>query len=355
MQGKIMLMIAITLCVTVFAIAEAESGSKEVESMESVLRKLKEVSLSKQDVLKLAGKDGWKVYDGNPVIKTGKKGEWDAGALGSMSVIKVGDIFHMWYESWGVRSNAEWDAEEYNSLQIGHTVSLDGVHWAKDPASPAVPRGAKGEWDRTGTWDPFVIYEDGIFKMWYGGGGGDAPCDWAYAESKDGRKFKKKGKISELGGVEDCHVVHDKAEGKYHMYYWDRDHEPIALFRATSSDEMNFDFKNAEKIHIEGENYPAKYKFTHVFIEDGTWIMYYGNFERPYCPNSTVRFATSKDGVHWTARNRYLLEGHDAEVLKVDKNLYMMYYGPQNYFDAKDCDIRLAIYNGDLMALAKKK
>ena len=46
-----------------------------------------------------------------------------------------------------------------------------------------------------------------------------------------------------------------------------------------------------------------------------------------------------------------LLEGHDGEVLKAADGLYLMYYGPQNHFDAKDCDIRVAIYNGHLEEL----
>ncbi len=53
----------------------------------------------------------WKAYDGNPVLSVGETDAWDAGALGSMSVLKVGDTFHMYYEAWGVRSDAVWDRE----------------------------------------------------------------------------------------------------------------------------------------------------------------------------------------------------------------------------------------------------
>jgi hypothetical protein len=50
----------------------------------------------------------FKVYHSNPVIKPGGKGQWDAGALGSMSVLKVGGVFHMYYEAWSVRSEKEY-------------------------------------------------------------------------------------------------------------------------------------------------------------------------------------------------------------------------------------------------------
>ena len=106
----------------------------------------------------------------------------------------------MYYEAWGKRSSKGWDAEEYKSLQIGHATSHDGLSWAKDPAGPVIPKGAPGDWDEDGTWDPFVIYEDGLFKMWYGGGFG-THCDWGYAVSEDGVNFIKKQRISRLGFV----------------------------------------------------------------------------------------------------------------------------------------------------------
>lgn len=72
---------------------------------------------------KLGSTTGFKVCQTNPVMKPGGKGQWDGGALGSMSVLKVGDVFHMYYEAWGVRTDKEWDAHEYESLQIGHATS----------------------------------------------------------------------------------------------------------------------------------------------------------------------------------------------------------------------------------------
>ena len=52
----------------------------------------------------LAVKDGWNVFAGNPVIDCGDEGQWDAGALGSMTVLTADDVFHVYYEAWGVRS-----------------------------------------------------------------------------------------------------------------------------------------------------------------------------------------------------------------------------------------------------------
>jgi hypothetical protein len=45
-------------------------------------------------------------------------------------------------------------------------------------------------------------------------------------------------------------------------------------------------------------------------------------------------------------RNTDLLVGQDAEVLKVADDLWLLYYGPDGYFDQARCDIRLAVFRG---------
>jgi hypothetical protein len=42
-----------------------------------------------------------------------------------------------------------------------------------------------------------------------------------------------------------------------------------------------------------------------------------------------------------------LFRGHDAEILMIDDNLIYAYYGPNGFFDRKDCDIRLKIFKGE--------
>jgi len=289
----------------------------------------------------------WKVYSNNPVIDVGEEGTFDAGALGSMSVVEAKDMFHMYYEAWEVRSDIEWSREEYYTLSIGHATSKDGITWIKDDNNPVIPRGKRGEWDDRGTWDPFVIYEDGIFKMWYGGNSkGPDNCNWAYAESKDGSHFIKKGKISDLGEVEDLHVVHNEDDGKYYLYYFDRYYEPLGLFCAISENETDFDFENAKSIIIENDYSAHKYKFTHVIKYGNIWYMFYADFVRPHCQTSTTRLALATDGFHFRSYHQNLFHGHDAEIIEVNDTLTYAYYGPNGYFDKKDCPINLVIYHG---------
>ena len=55
-----------------------------------------------------------------------------------------------------------------------------------------------------------------------------------------------------------------------------------------------------------------------------------------------------KDGLHWTAKNSNLLLGQDGEMLKIADDLWPMYYGPDGYFNQAGCDIRIALFKGQL-------
>jgi beta-fructofuranosidase len=311
-------------------------------------------ALSVLQLRDLAGTNCWAVCPNNPVLRPGAKDEWDAGALGSMTVLKVGEVFHMYYEAWGSLGK-EGSGADYQTLQIGHAVSPDGVHWAKDPANPVLRKGAGNDWDKDGTWDPFVIYEDGQFKMWYGGSLSDR-CDWGYAVSADGSRFVKKGQISHLGEVEDDHVVHDKATGRYFMYYWDRAKAPwdqvmkgppapSGLFVAQSKNETDFDFANARRLSIEGQPWPGKY--SHVLRDNNRWVMFYGEATVRGTPSATG-MAFSENLLDWKKAAFPLMRGHDAEVIEAAPGLWLMYYAPDGFFDMPGCDIRVALFRGKL-------
>jgi len=281
-----------------------------------------------------AGKRFWRKYSGNPVLSYGSPADWDGGAVGSMTVAKVGDIYHMYYEGWADAGGT------LGRIYNGHATSLDGVHWTKDPLNPVIKNDALFD----SSWDPFVLYEDGIIKMWFGA----SNTYWWYCESADGSHFSNYTRISPKGAYEDEHVIHDDATGRYYMYYWDRDHEPNGLYLATSPNETDFDFANATPIRIDGLLYPKMYKFTHVFKEGGTWYMYFSDFVRTPCRGSQTGYATSPDGIVWKAQNLSLLVGQDPDVHKFADNLYVMYYGPDNYFDQYHNQVMMAIYEGRL-------
>ena len=153
---------------------------------------------------------------------------------------------------------------------------------------------------------------------------------------------------------EDDHVVHDKNANRYYMYYWDRTKEPKGLYRVESINETDFDFTKAKPVKIVGLSKTPMHKFTHVFKENDEWYMYYAEFKRPRCHNCKTGYATSSNGLNWKVKNGSLLLAQDAEIIKVEENLYLMYYGPNGFFDGEGCDIRLALFAGNLDDLSGK-
>ena len=299
-----------------------------------------------QELREMAGEREWKPFSRNPVVSPGPPDSWESWNVATMNILQVGDLYHMYYEGGSI------GVEDY---QIGHAVSSDGVTWAKDQSSPVIPFGDAGDWDDRETWDPFVIFEDGIFKMWYGGTtitSDRRDFQLGYATSQDGANFENRIKISDFPAdinIADMHVVHDLSRGIYRLFYLSRKGDYWGLFFADSKNETDFDFAHARRLRIEDET--GDYRCPHVVAEDGVWYMFYGY---KYEPRSGL--AISSDGENWKTVNPTMFDGHDPEVMKIADNLYLLFYGPSKYDmgHKPGCDIRVALLNGKLSDLARQ-
>lgn len=290
----------------------------------------------------LSGNNSWNPYPENPILVPGIPPSWDSWNIATMSVLEANDTFHMYYEA-GVTG--------VEDFQIGHATSRDGINWVKDNLNPVIPFGAGDAWDNKETWDPFVIYEDGIFKMWYGGTTYEQEdpqkrdFQMGYATSTDGSTFKNRRKISNfsnrengLGQIADMHVVHDRIKHEYVLFYYGIKDGLATLRRTTSINETDFDFSNSERVDIKGDAGP--YRSAHVIIERGIWHMYYG-----FKYKNRSGYATSSDGFNWEAQNYNIINGHDPEILRLNENICALYYCPSQYNMGHEasCDIRVAL------------
>ncbi len=106
--------------------------------------------------------EGWTMDPANPVLTRGEPGEWDDARLDGAAVVHDGTIFHMWYSA--------WDPDNFE--RVGYATSPDGSVWIKHPANPVMDVGPPGSWDEDVRSSDIVIFEDGIYRMWYGG------ADW---------------------------------------------------------------------------------------------------------------------------------------------------------------------------------
>jgi predicted GH43/DUF377 family glycosyl hydrolase len=103
----------------------------------------------------------WTKYANNPVLDVGPSGTWDESIVFTPDVHFDGLTYEMWYHGFN-RSDS----------RIGHATSLDGIHWTKDPTNPIIHPGAPGTWESRDTGHPRVLIDGNTRKMWYIGGDG---------------------------------------------------------------------------------------------------------------------------------------------------------------------------------------
>jgi uncharacterized repeat protein (TIGR01451 family) len=123
----------------------------------------------------------WTGYDADsdgeadPVFEgTGNDGNWDKEYVSRATIIKnADDDYEMWY-SGGVGAM---------NHGIGYATSSDGINWTRESNNPIFHKADGVSWRAERTYCPMVIYQGGIWKMWFSGE--DASSNYAigYATS----------------------------------------------------------------------------------------------------------------------------------------------------------------------------
>jgi len=98
----------------------------------------------------------WTKLRGNPVLGLGEPGQFDERGVGEPAVWTAFGWYWMLYTG---RDHNEW-------RRIGLARSRDGVHWEK----LGVIFAGTDAWNRQVVCDPSVIEENGVVRVWYGGG-----------------------------------------------------------------------------------------------------------------------------------------------------------------------------------------
>ena len=231
------------------------------------------------------------------------RGDWDAGAIAAACVSKVDGVYHLYYRAWGDLSD-KGKKEEYDTLQIGHAVSLDGVHWVKDPANPVIRKAAARRMGHARHLGPVHDSRRWQFQALVRRGaratsviGATPNRTMAHISSNMVRSVNSAAsKTSALFTTPESH--------EYRLYYWDRDKAPwdevmkgppapSGLSVATSKNETDFDFAHAQRLTIAGQAWPGKY--SHVLRADDKWAMFFGEAVVRGKPSRTG-LAFSNDG-----------------------------------------------------------
>jgi hypothetical protein len=183
----------------------------------------------------------WTKHVSNPVLLPGTTGSWDEDTVDHASVIYADGLYRMWYIGNGV--------DAFEAFRIGYATSPDGVMWTKYAGNPVLDLGPPGSMDDEEVFHPWVIYEGGLYRMWYNGRDGSTQRI-LYASSPDGITWTKftAHPMLEAGAPgswddKDLGPLCVVASGAlYHMWYsgWDSLEENFAIGHAVSSDGLDW-------------------------------------------------------------------------------------------------------------------
>jgi len=116
----------------------------------------------------------------DPILRNGPE-PFDGTKAGPRSVVKVGQgDYRMWYE--GIEAGSP-------DTRVAYATSRDGTTWTKQ----GVVMEFSESWEVNEVAPTTVLFDpsDGLWKMWYHGGGNTTPRQAGYASSPDGISWTK--------------------------------------------------------------------------------------------------------------------------------------------------------------------
>ncbi len=221
-------------------------------------------------------------------------GDWDGNQVLRPAVISDGAEYKMWFDGF----NLSWE------LAIGLATSSDGTSWTKYLDNPVLT-GEAGTWDgESEEHTPFVLKEDGIYKMWYEGGDGDVR-QMGYATSTNGIDWSKYpgNPVVEAGpeGYDQETAGHGsvlKEAGVYELWYHAEGDQGAIIARATSPDGLDWT-KHGPVLLSDPAGWDDDALWSPSVLKvDGTYWMWYSAC--CWDERLAVGVVTSTSGITWT-------------------------------------------------------
>lgn len=235
--------------------------------------------------------ENFKKYENNPVF-------------GDDATGTVFDVY-TWIDNGRYRMDFSWRPKKACAV----TFSDDGIHWS-EPEITLSCREESGWEDRLNR--NCVIKVDGVYKMWYTGQA-RGHSYIGYAESEDGINFERQTEEPVLipeqpwedASVMNPCVIFD--EGVYKMWYSAGEtYEPNVLCYATSEDGINWKKSRINPIFVcDGENYYEQERIGGCQViktEDMGYLMFYIGYED--IDTARICVAKSPNGVTMWQRSK---------------------------------------------------
>ena len=234
----------------------------------------------------------------NPVLLPGGTGQ--SISLWQGSILLLDGTYHFWYHATATTNGS--------FAQIFYARSSNGLNWTKYDSGAVLSYGSAEEFDCQALNHPSVIFQDGIFKMWYTGVNcTEKKLQIGYAESFDGiswRKYRKNPVLSP-GGPEEFDFQGVRLPNvKYHddvykMWYFGFDGKGQTGY-ATSPDGIQWEKYAGNPVLTvsETDNFDT-YK-----VEPGDLVINGEGYHLFYSGQSdtqrSIGYAHSTDGINWT-------------------------------------------------------
>lgn len=242
--------------------------------------------------------------EGQVVLDLGQG--WDAAFVWRGAVIYNGSSFMMWYSG--------EDNVHYKD-NIGLATSSDGVFWTRYSENPVLQFGPTNSWDYSSVNEPWVIHENGEYKMWYSGQTwsaalGITSISIGYATSPDGIHWTKSSDNPVLtpgpGGFDAKEVYQPVVVSfgsGYLMYYigYSAESQVSKIGMAKSTDGVHWTKSGTIDIpKVNGGWDGSGFRYIGgVMVLGSQLIATYFGHPGANVPNR-IGVATSTDGVNWT-------------------------------------------------------
>jgi len=240
------------------------------------------------------------------VVPSGEPGTWDSYVHRLGNIVFDGTTYHMFLL--GGQTWLPWDS----AWAVGHwTLNPLTQEWDEDDANPVVEPGPPGTWDSFSIYSVAVLYDGGVFKMWYGAAAAFPDViGVGYAESLDGSTWTKyagnplpslaPGAPGEWDdrGMDPSTVLFDGAE--YRMWYIgvkaDGGAGTWRLGTATSPDGITWQ-KEPNPVLVGGSPWESvSVYFPEVVPMADGYAMWYVGVSSSV---AQIGYAVSQDGIHW--------------------------------------------------------
>ena len=243
----------------------------------------------------------WTKYPGNPVL-TGQPGTWYAyTSMNSVLYNTDSSRYEMWFTA---------GAQIQYPYTIGFAWSSDGISWNVYSPNPVLTP-TPGGWDAYMVFVPYVLRENGQYKMWYTGcSTNQVLTRIGYATSPDGINWTKHPSnpilLPGTAPWESAAVTYPcimPYSNGYKMWYggYSANFSQTALGYATSPDGITWERYAGNPVLPPG----AGGQWDHVvfgprvlFIDNNYYMFYTG--ETVVYQSDKIGLATSPDGLVWT-------------------------------------------------------